>query len=98
MYGSPLFRRHYEFPTNPSLKGVVVDNLPNWHDIENRDEDIFEDPDEFGYVATQLTHLPKMLGYDIGNILTYSPLYNARPNKNLNYFCKRERLTPLTVV
>ena len=98
VHGSPLFRHHYEFPTNPSLKGVVVDNPPNWHDIENRDEDIFEDPNEFGYVATQLTHLPKMLGYDIGNILTYSPLYDARPNKNLNYFRKRERLTLLTVV
>ena len=49
-------------------------------------------------MATQLTHLPKMLGYDIGNILTYSPLYDARPNKNLDYFHKRERLTPLAVV
>ena len=36
MYGSPLFRVHYEFPTNPSLKGSAVnDPMLNWWDIEN---------------------------------------------------------------
>ena len=30
VYGSLLFRYHYEFPTNPSLKGGVVNNPDNW--------------------------------------------------------------------
>ena len=38
-YGSPLFRQHYEYPTNPSLNGV--DNDEAWWDIDNRENDCF---------------------------------------------------------
>ena len=50
VYGSPLFRQHYEFPTNPSLK--ESNEHEPWWDIEDRESDLFEDADEYGYVAT----------------------------------------------
>ena len=70
---SPLFRYHYELPTNPSA---------NWIDPHlawlvqqgvrpNRKNNVFEDADNFGYVSSQLTHLPKLIGYDSGNMLTF---------------------------
>ena len=30
VYGSPLFRYSYEFPTNPAMKGNVVNDPENW--------------------------------------------------------------------
>ena len=85
-YGSPLFRVHYEFPTNPSLKGSTVNNpMLDWWDIENRDEDIFEDADDYSYVATQLTHLPKCIGYDLGNVLSYLfMIYKSQRNQYID--------------
>ena len=35
MYGSPLFRQHYEFPMNPSLRSPVIEDVGNWWDIED---------------------------------------------------------------
>ena len=55
---------------NPSLK---ESNNEPWWDIEDRESDLFEDADEYGYVATQLTHLPRFATYDAGNMLSYSP-------------------------
>ena len=78
VYRSPLFRQHDEFPTNPSLK---ESNNEPWWDIENRELDLFEDADEYGYLATQLTHLPKFASYDAGNML-YSP-YDGSCNASL---------------
>ena len=80
IYGSPLLRQHYEFPTNPSLKGSNNEHGP-WWDIEDHELDLFEDADEYGYVTTQLTHLPRFVSYDAGNMLSYSPYdgsFNAR--------------------
>ena len=84
VYGSPLFRHHYEFPTNPLLKGDMVNDPINWWDINDRDSGIFEDADEYGYVSTQLTHLPKCI-YDIGNILSYLPIYDLNVPKEVLY-------------
>ena len=36
-----------------------------------RQEDPFQDADEYGYVATQLTHLPRLVAFDAGNMLTF---------------------------
>ena len=98
MYRSPLFRVHYEFPTNPSVKGSPVnDPMLNWWDIENRDEDISEDADDYGYVATQLMHLPKCIGYDLGNVLSYLPIYDLQVSKESIHQQKHIELTPGSV-
>ena len=44
----------------------------------NRHSDPFQDANEYGYVATQLSHLPRLNGYDPGNLLSYIPLYGNR--------------------
>ena len=97
VHGSPLFRLHYEFPTNPSFKGHVVNDPDNWWAIQNRDEDLFEDLDDFGYIATQLTHLPKCIGYDWGNVLSYLPIYDLNISNEANYHQKRMGLTSRSV-
>ena len=56
VYGSPLFRHHYEYPTNPSLMHHV--DQVAWWDINHREDDCFLDSDKYGYVASQLTHIP----------------------------------------
>ena len=64
---APLFRYHYELPTNPDAKYID-------QQIQNqvlRREDPFQDADEYGYIATQLTHLPKLVSFDPGNMLTF---------------------------
>ena len=94
VYGYPLFRHHYEVPTNPTLKGDVVSDPINWWDINDRESDIFEDTDEYGYVSTQLTHLPKFIGYDVGNVLSYLPIYDLNVPKEVLYMRKRTELTP----
>ena len=94
VYGSPLFRIHYEYPTNPSLKGIVVNDPDNWWDIEERDSDIFEDPNEYGYVSTQLMHLPNYLGYNFGNVLSYLPIYDLALSNELMYTRKCIKLKP----
>ena len=70
---SPLFRYHYELPTNPNAEWIDRDVVNQLVDIwrPNRKLDVFQDPNEYGYVASQLTHLPRMLGYEFGNILSY---------------------------
>ena len=98
VYSSPLFWIHYEYPTNPSLKGIVVNDLDNWWDIEERDSDIFEDPDEYGYVSTQLTHLPNCLGYNFGNVLSYLPINNLALSNELMCTSKCIELTPRLVM
>ena len=69
----PLFRYHYELSTNPSAK--YIDQHMAWLvQIRNqvlRREDPFQDADEYGYVATQLTHVPKLVAFDPGNMLTF---------------------------
>ena len=70
---APLFRYHYELPTNPDAK--YIDQHMAWLvQMRNqvlRREDLFQDADEYGYVATQLTHLPKLVSFDAGNMLTF---------------------------
>ena len=68
VYGSPLFRHHYECPTNPSLMHHVEQDA--WWDINHREDDCFLDSDKYGYIASQLTHIPQLIGYDYGNVLT----------------------------
>ena len=68
VYGSPLFRHHYEYPTNPSLMHHV--DQVAWWDINHREDDCFLDSAKYGYVASQLTHIPQLIGYDYGNVLT----------------------------
>ena len=43
-----------------------------WWDINHREDDCFLDSDKYGYVASQLTHIPQLTGYDYGNVLKYS--------------------------
>ena len=97
VYGLPLFRFHYEFPTNPSLKGHVVNDPDNWWAIQNHDKDLFEDPDDFGYVATHLTHLPKCIGYDWGNVLSYLLIYDLNISNEVNYHRKQMGLASRSV-
>ena len=98
VYGSPLFRQHYEFPTNPSLK--ESNEHEPWWDIEDRESDLFEDADEYGYVATQLIHLLRFAGYDAGNMLSYSGSFNAHlreeltASKTLLDFLRQTRTLP----
>ena len=83
VYGSLLFRYSYEFQTNQTMKGDIVNDPENWWEIIDRHEDIFEDASDFGYVATQLSHLPHCIGYDCGNLMSYLPVYDV----NLNVKC-----------
>ena len=78
VYGSLLFRHHYECPTNPSLMHHVDQDA--WWDINHREDDCFLDSDKYGYVESQLTHIPQLIGYDYGNVLTYSEHINNQPN------------------
>ena len=78
IYGSPLFRHHYESPTNPSLMHRFDQKA--WWDINHREDDCFLDSDKYGYVANQLTHIPQLIGYDYGNVLTYSEHIDNEPN------------------
>ena len=68
VYGSPLFRFHYEYPTNPRMSGdlQLMNNMNNWQNL-NRCSNPFQDADHHGYVATQLSHLLHRIGYDRGN-------------------------------
>ena len=70
---SPLFHYHYELPTNPNAEWIDQDAVNRLNDQWRPDRklDVFQDPNEYGYVASQLTHLPRMLGYDFGNSLSY---------------------------
>ena len=66
---------------NPSLKEINNEYEP-WWDIEDHESDLFEDADEYGYMATQLTHLLRFASYDAGNMLSYSP-YDGSFNAHL---------------
>ena len=77
-YGSPLFRHHYECRTNPSLMHHVDQDA--WWDINHKEDDCFLDSDKYGYVASQLTHIPQLIGCDYGNVLTYSEHIDNQPN------------------
>ena len=48
--------------------------------INHREDDCFLDSDKYGYVASQLTHIPQLIGYDYGNVLTYSKHIDNQPN------------------
>ena len=85
-YGSPLFRQHYEHPTNPSLNGVDDDEA--WCDIDNRENYCFQDANDFGYVATQLSHLPRLMDYDFGNVLTYRSVSDNEEGARLYDLCR----------
>ena len=78
VYGSLLFRHNYECPTNPSLMHHVDQDA--WWDINHREDDCFLDSDKYGSVASQLTHIPQLIGYDYGNVLTYSEHIDNQPN------------------
>ena len=78
VYSSLLFRHHYECPMNPSLMHHVEQNA--WWDINLREDDCFLDSDKYGYVASQLTYIPQLIGYDYGNLLTYSEHIDNQPN------------------
>ena len=98
VYGSPLFRWYYEFPMNPSLCGPVIEDVGNWWDIEDQDSNIFEDADDYGYMAAQLSHLPKCIGYDVGNLLSYMPIYDLHVDQRVLYYKKQIELTPPKVL
>ena len=51
-----------------------------WWDVNHREDDCFLDSDKYGYVASQLTHIPQLIGYDYGNVLTYSEHIDNQPN------------------
>ena len=78
VYCSPLFRTHYDHPTNPRILGE--DELVNgdWWEGCNRHSDPFQDTNHYDYVSTQLSHLPTKIGYDPDNLLTYLPLYGSK--------------------
>ena len=97
MYRSLLFRLHYEFPTNPSLKGTVILDPDGWWENEDRCDDLFEDPNKYGYVTTQLTHFPRCMGYDCGNLLSYLPIYDLQLSNKQIYLRKKFELTPRVV-
>ena len=82
---SPLFRYHYELPTNPNTEWIDQDVVNRLNDEWRPDRglDVFQDPNEYGYVASQLTHLPRMLGYDFGNILSYDDTNEDRLNNSM---------------
>ena len=61
VYGSPLFRSHYERPTNP--RGLEEALLNDWHSNihdDDRHSDPFQDANEYCYVATQLFAFTKI--------------------------------------
>ena len=90
VYGSPLFHMHYEYPTNPRMHPDAME-VEWW--FRNHQSDPFQDADNNGYVATQLSHLPKMMGYDPGNLLSYLPLYNV----NGQEICSKSSITSQNV-
>ena len=74
VYGSPLFHMHYKYPTNLQIHPDEMEG--EWWFLDHQ-SDPFQDADNSGYVATQLSHLPKMMGYDPDNLRSYLPLYNV---------------------
>ena len=91
---SPLFRYHYELPTNPGAKWI--DQHMAWlmqqRVVPTRTDDMFQDADKVGYVSTQLTHLPRLVGYDTGNMLTFvdnsEGIYNLTDESvNRTFWC-----------
>ena len=84
VYGSPLFRYSYEFPTNPTMKGDIVNDPKNWREIVGRHKDMFIDANDFGYMATQLSHLPHCIRYDCSNLMSYLPVYDVNVNVKCN--------------
>ena len=83
---APLFRYHYELPTNPSAK--YIDQHMAWLvQMRNqvlRREDPFQDADEYGYVAMQLTHLPRLMAFDAGNMLTFGEDHTCLSEEAVN--------------
>ena len=83
---APLFHYHYELPANPGVK--YIDQHMAWLvQLRNqvlRMEDPFQDTDEYGYVASQLTHLPKLVAFDPGNMLTYGEDPTRLSEENVN--------------
>ena len=57
VYGSLLFKFHYEYPTSPRMLGnlQLMNNINNWQNL-NRHADLFQDTNRHGYVATQFSH------------------------------------------
>ena len=94
-YGSPLFRQHYEHPSNPSLSNV--DEEVAWWDINSREDDCFKDANDYGYVATQLSHLPRLIGYDFGNVIMYRALRGNEEGARF-YDLKRSNLSGVNVI
>ena len=80
IYCSPLFRTHYDHPTNPRILGENELVNGDWWKGCTRHSDPFQDANHYGYVSTQLSHLPTKMGYDPGNLLTYLPLYGSKMN------------------
>ena len=77
VHGPPLFRSQYERLTKPrGFEEVLLNN--GWHVHDDRHSDPFQDANEYSYMATQLSHLPRLSGYDRGNLLSYIPMYGNR--------------------
>ena len=76
VYSSPLLRTHYKYPTNPRMHQDPIER--EWW-LHNHQSGPFQDADNNGYVATQFSHLPKMM--DPGNLLSYLSLYNINGQK-----------------
>ena len=84
---APLFRYHYELPTNPGAKRI--DQHMAWLvQLRNqvlRCEDPFRDADEYGYVASQLSHVPRLVAFDPGNMLTYGEEFMSEETINRTF-------------
>ena len=63
---SPLYRNH--------PKMVAFNNNFDWRNNKDDQLDPFKDVDNYGYMASQLSHLPKAMGYDPGNMLSHIPI------------------------
>ena len=70
---SPLYRNQYTHPTNPGM--VAFNNNFNWqHNNRDYKLDLCKDADNYDYVPSQLSHLPKAMGSDPGNMPSHIPI------------------------
>ena len=97
VFGSPMVRMHYEYPTSPSLKGGVMNEPAMWWEVDDSQEDIFEDANDYGYVSTHLTHLTKCGGYDCGELLSNLPMYDVSASTSSIHAHKKLNLIPQSV-
>ena len=74
-----------------------VDEEVAWWDINSKEDDCFKDTNDYGYVATKLSHLPRVIGYDFGNVIMYRTLRGNEEGARL-YDLKRSNLSGVNVI